>query len=110
MNRIAVIAALACASVAPAASPSVALILPRGGQRGTEVVVTFQGARLADAQEVMSYDPGFAFEKLEAKDNQLKATLKIAADCRLGQHAFRVRTASGLSELRTFWVGALPAV
>ena len=36
--------------------------------------------------------------------------VKIAADCRLGEHAFRLRTATGLSELRTFWVGALPVV
>src|SRR5207244_8260197 len=34
----------------------------------------------------------------------------IAADCRLGEHAMRVRTATGLSELRTFYVGALPNV
>ena len=31
-------------------------------------------------------------------------------DCRLGEHAVRVRTATGISELRTFWVGALPVV
>ena len=31
-------------------------------------------------------------------------------DCRLGEHAFRVRTATGICELRTFWVGALPVV
>ena len=37
-------------------------------------------------------------------------TVKIAADCRLGEHAFRVRTATGISELRTFCVGALPVV
>ena len=40
----------------------------------------------------------------------MKATVAIAADCRLGEHAFRVRTATGISDLRTFWVGALPIV
>lgn len=99
-----------CGPVAFASSPSVAVILPRGGQRGSEVAVTFQGARLADAQEVISYSPGFEFSKLEAKDNQVLTKVKIAPDCRLGEHAFRVRTATGLSELRTFWVGALPTV
>src|SRR5204863_1660637 len=42
--------------------------------------------------------------------DSLKVTLKIAADCRLGEHAFRVRTSAGVSELRTFWVGALPSI
>ncbi len=84
--------------------------MPRGGQRGTEVAVTFSGARLADAQEVLCYSPGFTVGKLEAKDNQVKTTFKIAANCALGEHAFRVRTATGLSELKTFWVGALPVV
>lgn len=93
-----------------AASPSLSGIMPRGGQRGTEVAITFNGARLADAQEILCYSPGFVVEKLEAKDAQVKATLKIAADCILGEHAFRVRTATGLSELKTFWVGAMPVV
>src|SRR6059058_892805 len=93
-----------------AAAPTVSGIMPRGGQRGTEVVLTFAGARLADAQEVMCYSPGFQVTKLDAKDNQVQATVKIAADCRLGEHAFRLRTASGVSDLKTFWVGALAVV
>ena len=77
-----------------------------GAQRGTEVEVTFNGARLADAQEILFYSPGIAVTGLEAADNAVKTKLAIAADCRLGQHAMRVRTASGTSELRTFYVGA----
>src|SRR5437763_2960275 len=85
-----------------AAAPVLSSIMPRGGQRGTEVVLTFGGARLADAQEIMCYTPGFQVTKLEAKDNQVLATVKVAADCTLGEHAFRVRTASGVSDLKTF--------
>src|SRR5947208_3046764 len=97
-----------CGSLS-AASPSLGAIQPRGAQRGTEAVVTFNGARLADAQEVHVYYPGITVKKLEVvNDTQLKVTLAIAADCRLGEHAFRVRTATGVSDLRTFWVGALP--
>ena len=40
-------------------------------------------------------------------DDQVKATVKIAPDCRLGLHDLRLRTATGISELRTFSVGAL---
>lgn len=92
-----------------ASSPSLGGIQPRGAQRGTEAVVAFSGARLGDAQEVLAYYPGIAVKKLEAvHDTQLKVTLAIAPDCRLGEHAFRVRTATGISEVRSFWVGALP--
>src|SRR5262249_33216668 len=94
-----------------AASPSLGVIQPRGAQRGTEAILTFSGGRLADAQEILVYYPGITVKKLEVvNDATLKVTVAIAADCRLGEHAFRVRTASGVSDLRTFWVGALPVV
>src|SRR6478752_1082697 len=50
---------------ARAASPQLTRILPRGGQRGTEVVLTFEGLRLADAQEVFVYEPGVTVTKVE---------------------------------------------
>src|SRR6266487_4467436 len=91
-----------CGSLS-AASPSLGAIQPRGAQRGTEAVLTFSGARLADAQEVLVYYPGIAVKKLEVvNDATLKVTVAIAPDCRLGEHAFRIRTATGLSEVRTF--------
>lgn len=94
--------------VACAARPSLGSITPYGAQRGTDVEVAFNGARLADAQEILFYNAGISVKKLEAADNAVKTLLAIAADCRLGQHAMRVRTATGTSELRTFYVGALP--
>ncbi len=98
-------------SLAQAASPSLGSVSPSGAQRGTEEVVLFGGARMADAQEVLIYYPGISVKKLEVvSDAQVKVTLAIAADCRLGEHLFRIRTASGISEARTFWVGALPNV
>jgi len=56
-----------CGSFAFAAAPVLSSIMPRGGQRGTEVVLTFGGGRLADAQEVMCYSPGFQVAKLDVK-------------------------------------------
>jgi hypothetical protein len=94
-----------------ASSPSLGGIQPRGVQRGTDAVLLFNGARLSDAQELLFYSPGFSVSKLEVvNDNQVKATVKIAPDCRLGEHAARIRAASGISELRTFYIGALPVV
>ncbi|MBN9522634.1 PPC domain-containing protein [bacterium] len=105
-------AVVAYCATATAASPSLGGIQPRGGTRGaTDVVLTFSGARLGDAQDVLAYYPGVTVKKLEVvNDSTLKVTVDIAADARLGDHAFRVRTATGVSDLRTFWVGALPVV
>lgn len=100
-----------CENHSLGASPSLGGVSPRGGQRGTEVTFTFSGGRLSDAKEVLFYSPGFEVKKLTAaNDSSVQAVVKIAADCRLGEHAARVRTESGVSELRTFWVGALPVV
>lgn len=94
---------------ADAANPSLGSIAPRGAQRGTEVQVTFGGGRLADAQQIMLYYPGISVKKFEVKaDNQVLTTLAIAPDCRIGIHAMRVRSASGISDLKTFSVGLLP--
>jgi hypothetical protein len=85
--------------------------MPRGAQRGKEVVLSFNGGRLSDAKEILCYSSGFNVTKLQVvNDGLVKATMKIPANCRLGEHAMRVRTASGISELRTFWVGALPNI
>lgn len=86
-------------------------IAPYGAQRGTEIDVAFNGDDLEDAQEVMFYYPGIKTLSLEAgNEKTVKTRLQIAADCRIGVHAMRIRTASGISNLRTFSVGAMPEV
>jgi hypothetical protein len=96
------------APAAGAATPSLGAIRPVGGQRGTEIEITLSGARLGDAQEIVYYQTGIATVSLKkVDDNSVKAKIKIAADCALGLHDIRLRTASGLSEMRTFSVGAL---
>jgi hypothetical protein len=99
------------ASVASAVEPSLGGIAPYGVQRGVESEVLFQGGRLQDAKELLFYTPGISVASLEAvNDGTVKAKLNVAADCRLGIHAVRVRTLTGVSNLRTFTVGALPEV
>lgn len=108
MRRIALLACLIFAPAAAAVDPHLNSIVSFGGQRGTDAVVAFIGANLNDAPEVMAYYPGITVAKTEVLNkDQLRVTLKIAADCRLGEHGFRVRTASGVSEFRTFWVTPL---
>ena len=99
------------ASPAFGASPTLRGMKPMGGQRGTEVEVIMSGQRLADAKEILFYQPGITVTKLEAVGaDQVKATFKLDPEARLGLHDFRVRTATGVSRLKTFSVGALKDV
>ena len=94
-----------------AAAPSLGSMVPYAAQRDTEVEILFNGGRLADAQEILIVYPGIEVTHFEVVgDKQVKTRLKIAPDCRLGIHAMRVRSASGISNLRTFMVGALPII
>ena len=94
-----------------ASDPSLRSIMPRGVQRGTEAVLTMSGARLEDAQEIFFYRPGVTATKIEPVNaNSIKVTANVAPDCRLGEHIAQIRTKTGLSEYRTFYVGALPNV
>ena len=102
---------LLTAMSARAVAPGFTATAPTGGQRGTAVTVTLRGERLADAQEVLFYGPGITVEKIaEATNAQVKAVFTIAPDCRMGEHALRLRTASGISALRIFYVGPFPSV
>lgn len=107
------VAALFALLLAPAhaASPRLSSITPRGVQRGQEVVLSFNGSNMSDAAEIFFYEPeGFEVTKLEVKGNSAQATVKIAPGVRLGEHVAQVRTKTGVSDYRTFWVEALPTV
>jgi hypothetical protein len=102
---------LLSAATASAADPQLSRIDPVGGQRGNEAVFTLHGQRLSDAAEVVFYEPGITAKSIEPDgERRVKVTWAIAPDCRLGNHAVRLRTKSGISNLITFSVGALPAV
>ena len=88
---------------------------PRCGQRGTTVDVTMTGFCLEKPQEVIFYRPGIRAIELSSETNDtfastLKCRFEIAADCPLGEHAFRVRTAKELSNVSTFNVTPFPIV
>lgn len=101
----------ALAPSAAAAPPTVESVLPGVGQRGTAFTVVLAGARLTNPQELMIYGRGLTCTKLEADgENAVRATLSAAADCPLGEHAFRLRTSGGASELRTVSVTPLKVI
>ncbi|RPH39990.1 MAG: peptidase, partial [Planctomycetota bacterium] len=84
---------------------------PRGAQRGTEIDLTLTGGQLKDAQQLLFYKTGLEVLKLEtADDKTVKIRLKVASDAPLGEHTMRLRTATGISDLKTFYVGPFPMV
>ena len=94
-----------------AADPNLSVIIPRGVQRGTEQIIRFVGARLDDADGIFFYEPGFEVLEIKPVDaNSIDVKIRIAPDCVLGEHTAQVRTKTGISDYRTFFVGALPAV
>ena len=100
--------AIAMAIPAFAVNPSLGEILPRGGQRGTQVEVNFHGGNLQDAQEIMMHDPGLSVAKLEVvNNNHVKCLIDIAPEAQIGLVGCRVRTATGMSNLRLFSIGPL---
>lgn len=113
-SRAGLLLALLVVTAVPAVravAPDFASVIPAGGQRGTTVEVTLRGQRLADAAEVLFYDQGISVERIvSAAEREVKVAFRIAPDCRPGEHALRLRTASGLSSLRVFYVGPFPAV
>jgi hypothetical protein len=111
MGRMLATLVLCAVAEAGAVAPHLASVLPTGGQRGTQIEVSFQGDRLQDTEEIISYEPGLEVLKLSLVTNSIvKAQVKLAPDCRLGEHHLRLRTATGLSELRTFFVGPYPVI
>lgn len=95
--------------------PQLSLILPRGVQRGGDRELVFRGVRLKDAEELLfhSSDPAAAFVLRGIQpvdDNSFKATVFVPEGCPLGEHLVQVRCTSGISEFRSFFVGALPVV
>ena len=103
---------LATALLAHAFSPELSRIEPRGGQRGTEVKITLIGDRLFEPQELLLYHPGITVKSLtKGKDpKRAHALLVISPDCPLGEHPVRLRCQSGITYMRTFWVGQFPTV
>ncbi|MCH2130687.1 MAG: PPC domain-containing protein [Pirellulaceae bacterium] len=94
-----------------AASPRLSIITPRGVQRGHDHELTFHGSRLSTAQEILFYQDGFVVKQMESDGNdRVKVTVGVGQNVLPGEYVAQVRTADGISDFRTFFVGLLPAV
>ena len=98
-------------SQSQAASPQLSYVYPPGVQRGHEHVITFTGARLKDAEEILFYDGGVTVKKLEVVDPQnVRSRSKWPRIAGWASTWRSFRTKSGVSDYRSFFVGALPGV
>lgn len=106
-----VMASMFLSDAISASTPRLNIILPRGGQRGTELTLRFAGERIGDSQQVLLYDTGIEILGIsKVDDNQVDVKVQIAADCRLGEHVLQLRTPRGFSDYRSFYVGQWSAV
>jgi hypothetical protein len=89
-------------------------VLPRGGTRGATVEVEFHGFSLENPKQVLFYEPGITtvgeFKPYQKPGDGFKVKFQIAADCPVGEHVLRVRTATGLTDAVTFWVSRFPTI
>jgi len=104
------LAVFVIASSAFAGTPRLSHIFPGGGQRGAETEIVCSGTNLADARGFLFDEPGFEGTVISQEGGKVAAKIKIASDVRLGEHSLRVITASGVSDVRLFYVTPLPMV
>ncbi|HET6879110.1 MAG TPA: PPC domain-containing protein, partial [Pirellulales bacterium] len=105
-------------ATAGAMTKNIEAVRPRVGQRGTKVEVAIQGISLAEPREIVFYRPGIRAvnigpaasipERGYAHGGKIKeevrCTFEIAPDCPLGEHPFRLLTATELTCIATFHV------
>lgn len=103
--------AAACATSAYAAYPTFTTTKPNGAQRGTEVKLTLTGTQLDDFESLMFFSPGFTQKSVEkVEKTKVELTIAIAPEVPPGNHLMRVRTRTGISHARQFFVGIFPNV
>src|SRR5678815_1480474 len=97
---------VACASALPlfAGSPRVTSVFPEAGQRGAEAEIECRGGNLEDAKTLLFDEPGFEVTPVAAEKGKFKVKIKIPSDMQLGEHTFRAITASGVADVRLFYV------
>lgn len=113
------------ASLAHAGSPKLTRVTPPGGQRGTTIEAYLHGKSLEEPRKLHFYEPGLTLEAGEALKGEVmihgkkekvdagtrvRVKINIAADCPLGPHGMRLRTAGGVTEYVRFFVGPFPSV
>ncbi|WP_145091346.1 serine protease [Rosistilla carotiformis] len=125
-NRtLAILGCLIVAQQASAMTKNLEGTAPRIGQRGTTVDVTIVGVSIGDPREIIFYKPGIRAVNVRTADEPPKrrglmhggrieeavvCQFEIAEDCPLGEHPFRLLTATELTCIGTFHVSPFPII
>lgn len=109
---------------AGAMTKNIEAVRPRIGQCGTNVEVSIQGVSLGNPREIIFFSPGIRAVNLQPATplprrsfahggtivEEVRCTFEIASDCPLGEHAFRLLTATELTCIGTFHVSPFPVI
>ena len=110
-SGLALVGLVALTAPAWAAYPTFTTTKPNGAQRGTEVELTVTGSQLADFEGFIFMSPGFTLKKVDkVTPSAVTTTIAIDKDVPLGNHLLRIRTKTGVSHARQFFVGQYPNV
>jgi hypothetical protein len=90
----------------PRPQPKLLHVFPPGGRTGSTVEMTLGGDALDAADGLWFSHPGITVERVVGKPKTFKVTIAPATP--LGAHDIRALAPDGLSNPRTFVVGALP--
>ncbi len=93
-----------------AGTPRLLHVEPAGAQRGGEMEITCSGTNLSDARGFLFDTAGFTVTDIKPEKTRVKAKVKVGPEVRLGEHSFRLITASGIADVRLFYVSPFPMV
>jgi len=102
-------ACLLVSGAAFAAYPGFTSTTPSGGQRGADTKVSLYGERLEDFDGLVFMSPGFSLKSTDkVEKGKVDVTISIDKSVPPGLHMFRIRTKTGISHFRPFYVGQFP--
>src|SRR5215510_7356633 len=113
--------------------PTISMIAPHGGQRGTTITFAIEGTNLTRASQILFDDPTIKGKIVNVADqgpdkiertpgstappiddvavkNQVTVEVSLGANAMVGRHTLRLRTPLGTTNLGVFYVGALPEI
>jgi hypothetical protein len=91
--------------------PAIESLTPICGNIGKTFSISLYGSNLSKPVDLLFYRPGVKLLRFEGVDNNtVKAVLEAGSEAPLGAHPFRLRTETGISELRQFQLVQKPIV
>ncbi len=95
---------LIAVSASQAASPRLARFVPGAIERGATTELILEGERMEDPLDLHFYEEGFEVVDIRHEQETCRVILRVAEDCRIGEHIGHLRTRSGLTEYRPLYV------